>query len=297
MNPTTRTIQLTPDHARRLLDGMENNRPVSPGTVLRYAEMMKNGHWALTGESIIIGSDGILLDGQHRCYAVIKAGVTIPILLVTGVDPLVFSKLGRGKMRRLSDSLALAGYVNTHILAAAVKWLVRERDGFLTNPWMEPHDGMDVVTKHPGIVTSTKWAGGLHPVVSKLLSPSILAYAHYRAGLIDLTKRDTFFERFIDGLNLTEGHPVLVLRSRMVANATSNAKLTDVDKLALCIKSINHFMVGAPLRHLRWSRNSTRPEAFPTWLDMDAREKVGSTNANGHRMTVVAQQARKTKAG
>ncbi len=43
--------------------------------------------WPLTGESVKVGSHGLLLDGRKRCLAVVRSGMSMPVVLVEGIDP------------------------------------------------------------------------------------------------------------------------------------------------------------------------------------------------------------------
>ncbi len=278
---------LTPSMAKELLATQVRNRPLSHGTVERYVSMMRDGKWSLTGEPLIIASNGQLIDGQHRCEAVVKSGVAVQMLVVYGAEASVFSKLGRGKTRSLADSLALEGCVSTHTLAAACKWLMREEKGsFCGNFWIEPHEGLAALERNPDVIDSVRWSTS-NRTAQALLSPGMLSYAHYRAGRIDVAKRDVFFDRLESGEGLSNGNPIYALRERLVSNRASVAKLRDVDRLAFTIKAINCHMTGQSLRHLRWSRNAAYPEAFPTWVDAQHSELIARTTAGGTRVADV----------
>lgn len=52
-----------------------NNRSISQPWVSSLAAMMRHGQWQLTHEGILLGKNGMLLDGQHRLLAIIRAGI------------------------------------------------------------------------------------------------------------------------------------------------------------------------------------------------------------------------------
>lgn len=76
---------ITPEIASKILDNNKGNRKPNGAVVKRYAQMMLNGDWETTHQGIAIGSDGRLLDGQHRLMAVAVSGVTVKILVSRGV--------------------------------------------------------------------------------------------------------------------------------------------------------------------------------------------------------------------
>ena len=77
---------ITPQIASEYLAKNTNNyRVLSKSKVDSYAEDMKSGNWQENGEGIAFSEDGTLKDGQHRLQAIIRSGVTIPMLVVRGV--------------------------------------------------------------------------------------------------------------------------------------------------------------------------------------------------------------------
>ena len=114
-------IKLTPEYAAKLLQNNPTNRPISDATVSRYERIIRRGEWVINGEAIIVFSNGALGDGQHRCIAVQKTGVTVDTILITGIDPDTFPTINGGKTRGASDVLAMSGELNTVRLSAAAR--------------------------------------------------------------------------------------------------------------------------------------------------------------------------------
>ena len=76
---------ITPEIAAKILENNMGNRKPNGGVVKRYAQMMLGGDWETTHQGIAIGSDGRLLDGQHRLMAVAISGVSVNMLVSRGV--------------------------------------------------------------------------------------------------------------------------------------------------------------------------------------------------------------------
>lgn len=260
MSVVSEIIDLTPDLARRLIANQVHNRPVSKARVALYAEEMKSGRWGLNGQGIILSTAGKLIDGQHRCKAVIETGLTIKTMLVRGVADSAFDIIDQGKARSVSD--VLVGVANYTKVAAGLRILWREHCGVAlsTNTRMTPRDGRLLLAKHPRIVESASWVAG-HKTIEHMLCGGVSSYTHYRAGTIDHIARDSFFERLADGIGLSARSPILALRNALIA--TNGRKITEQHQLALVIKGWLAFRQGRHVNFLRYSPAAN--ESFPQW--------------------------------
>ena len=81
------------------------NRKVNAKAVNLYVNDILNGRWKI-GAPIIIDSNDVMIDGQTRCTAVIKANHPIISLVLRGVDPEIFNSLDIGKKRTAKDVLS-----------------------------------------------------------------------------------------------------------------------------------------------------------------------------------------------
>jgi hypothetical protein len=76
---------LTPEIAEFLIGRNTSNRQVNKPTLERYVRDIKAG-WKHNGDTIKISIDVILLDGQHRCLAVIETGISIEAAISYGLE-------------------------------------------------------------------------------------------------------------------------------------------------------------------------------------------------------------------
>jgi hypothetical protein len=129
--PQARIMQMSPARARAILETCNtHNRSCEDRRVAQYAEDMRRDGWLFTGEAIKISREGVLLDGQHRLYAVLEADVTVPLLLITGLDPRAQEVMDQGKPRSLGDAMHLRGEPDPYNLAAALRTIAHfYRDG------------------------------------------------------------------------------------------------------------------------------------------------------------------------
>jgi len=75
--PYNVVMDITPSQAFAWLEGNTHNRPLDQAHVERLARDMKAGRWRLT----------LLVDGQHRLWAVIEADVTVPMRVFFNEPP------------------------------------------------------------------------------------------------------------------------------------------------------------------------------------------------------------------
>lgn len=130
---------ITPDMAKSYLDTSLGNpryagaNKVNPVAVSQLASDLGAGRWVLTGESIIFDWNGHLIDGHTRLNAIIKAGVTMPNVVVRGIDPVAARVIDAGWSRTIKQSL-MNGFgfdttVSTPQIQKAIKIVCSLRKG------------------------------------------------------------------------------------------------------------------------------------------------------------------------
>ena len=105
---------VTPEQALEWLErANNNNRRLSDTYARRLARDMQAGRWVLTHEGIAFDPNGILIDGQHRLWAVALAAVPVLMHVWFGVTPESLMVINNGKPRNLADNLKLSGTVGS----------------------------------------------------------------------------------------------------------------------------------------------------------------------------------------
>lgn len=123
---------ITPEIATEILERHNpRNRSVSESTVQSYAVDMKNGRWTSTHQGIAFDTNGDLLDGQHRLWAVVFSGCTIefwvfrdmPVKTQQGnVYLYTMDSIDRGRVRTTGQQMQLChGIKNGNVVAAALR--------------------------------------------------------------------------------------------------------------------------------------------------------------------------------
>ena len=101
-------MHITPTMAENWLDNANvSNRKISDAHVARLARDMKEGRWGVTHEAIAFDPNGILLDGQHRLWAIIEADRTVTMNVWFNISPQARMVIDSGKSRSMVDVLRL----------------------------------------------------------------------------------------------------------------------------------------------------------------------------------------------
>lgn len=124
-------ILLTPSLAKELLShNYVGNRRTRPSIIAKYAIEIKEGRWnsevSNIQDPLMISKDGELLNGQHRCHAVIEADTPIYIYVEKDVDVNIFKYLDDGEKRAAADYISLP---NANGIACLAKIICAVEDG------------------------------------------------------------------------------------------------------------------------------------------------------------------------
>jgi hypothetical protein len=134
---TTVEILCTPAMAEEFLRRNTKNRNITASRVAHLVRQILDGNWMLTHQGIAFWDDGTLADGQHRLTAIAKAGVSVPILMTTGLPKPAIHAIDGGKSRSTTDIMHFVGLdVSTNVVAAArVLYMQRETARLKGTSW------------------------------------------------------------------------------------------------------------------------------------------------------------------
>lgn len=268
--PSVVVETITPEMAEEYLHHNTRNRKLKPGVVEKLAHAIRSGQWKFNGQPIVFGSDGVLLQGQHRLTAVVVTGIAIVSVVIREVDPAAQITMDNTPGRHFGEVLQFKGEKNTNVLAAAVRALHRFKygDAYQTSSNAMKNITFDdllwVLEQHPGIRQSILKTDMLRRRVKVPAGP--MAGLHYVLWELSPLDADAFYEKLGDGLELTATNPIYQLRRTFINDATSPKKLSVRHRLALTIKAWNLWIVGDELQNLRWRSGGAAREDFPTPL-------------------------------
>lgn len=114
------TVITGPAFAQACLSHNDKNRAISQHHVRKLSIAMLNGEFFHTGQCVIFGSSGILIDGQHRLLAVAQSGVNITQDFRFGISPEAVKYIDTGKKRSNADLMSMQGIKNAQFKAPIV---------------------------------------------------------------------------------------------------------------------------------------------------------------------------------
>jgi hypothetical protein len=98
---------VTPERAQLWLAYNRINRPPRPKVVDEYVRQIESGQWKRTHQGIAFTREGALLDGQHRLFAIIRTGRTLPFLVFVNEPAENYEFIDNGRARSNLDMLRL----------------------------------------------------------------------------------------------------------------------------------------------------------------------------------------------
>lgn len=263
-------VQLTPKMANNLLANNTHNRKVVQSKVNLWAEAMKRGEWRMNGEAIKIAADGTILDGQHRLYAVVQSGVTVPILIITGLPTRSQETMDTGKSRTLADVLTLRGEKNAVSLAAVVAGLVRyERWGVQAsfgsgNAWPVTNgQAIQWLEDHPDVRETINSIRGISKHAN--IPEKVAGILHYRFTHINKEDGEDFFDKLDTGAGMEQGHPILALRKQLKIVHDDPTQGYNPRRIGgLVLKAWNKYRDGEmDVKLLRFTVGGAHPDQLP----------------------------------
>ena len=256
---------VTPSYAKQLLESNTRNRSVNEIIVNRYAKDILEGNWKQdTGEFIKISKTNVILDGQHRLYAVIKANKAVYIHIVTDLDDSVFDVLDTGRPRSTIDVFKIQGIKQENTIPSMIvryKTLKKGRvktdsrvDNFTNAEILEFYKESAYFWQNVG-KKSTLW----YKQFAKIISPGTFGgfYAHFN----DLSPSDA--EAFMNQLatgNDIKHNSIKLLRTKLMTDKLSTKKMPVELKGAFIIKAWNSYRLNLNTKILKWD-SATEP--FP----------------------------------
>lgn len=295
---TFKNERITPSVAAKILDDTEKcpdfvNRNLRQGHVDSLAGDMKSGNWAPNGKTIVIGTNGAALDGQHRLWAIVESETTQIIPVARGVDPRAYITIDTGMKRKTADFLKNLNVSNAAAVGATLNWLYRYRNQSMTggtgtnNSLTEP-EKLRLFKKESDIEDHAYAADMVKSGGQGLLPPSVAILSHYIFTQDrSRAEADDFFTALGEGTGLKKTDPVWALRERLFQAKTdpTRRKLSPLEKFALTFKAWEMTVDGITLSRkgsLIWVKGR---EQFP-YLDSRAsrrRRKARKTPSESKR--------------
>lgn len=257
-----------PEEARALLDAVpEYQRRLRMDYVSRYAGDMKNGNWRAIPNVLMVDTQGHLINGQHRCRAILRSGNPVPVILAEVSDADAYDAIDLGAARtrtdvikawrgkgRLPDALATA---HNQVIAAGVfkalgfsrsKQQAVSHAEALRMALEEPR--LEMLTQIPNHTrASSAFLGGALACIQA--DPEAL---HFFTDVLSSSPR------------VGMSQPAMKLREWLIeAKSWQRGKSRSSEEFAYrAIVGWNAFVLGKPTKQLRYKSNYTIPTPLVT---------------------------------
>lgn len=255
---------ITPAKAMEMIKLNTRNRPKKLGKIAEYSAAMREGRWALNGETIKVAHNDVLIDGQNRLYGCVEAGVPFETYVIRGLDPDMFDTIDIGAKRTSGDSLHADGCTYATTVAAAIKWLpvIRgEQAGGHSGADLTPDQVRLVWAADNGEIEKSAGFVGNGAKIRGLLPPGLACALHYVFKAKSRGHADEFFRLLAAGTDLSAGHPILVLRERLLSGRVGKARLHQTEQAAITIRAWNSYRAQTKVKVLVGSRAGSNGKA------------------------------------
>lgn len=249
--PESTWVTVTPETAARWLQANTKNRRLRQADVNRYARDMATNNWLLTGESVKFATDGTLLDGQHRLAAIVKAGVTIALLVVRNVPTDAQGVMDTGRKRTASDALDIAEHKHTSTLAAVAKLALGVEAG-VAEPGRFEASHSEItswVDANPDVEVAVDIARAFARRAD--CPPAVVAYTFLVLSRVDQSAAVDFWTAASEKVGLTAGDPVIALTNRFAESRRNREALSKRIYLSLIYRAWNARRAGKTMRFIR----------------------------------------------
>lgn len=262
----SRVELITPSVASEWLKQNTKNRPLRQGAVADLARAIERGEWQVTHQGIGFDEEGVLVDGQHRLAAIVKANIPVRMMVTWGVPPDAFTVMDTGRKRNMGDVLALNNEANSTHLAAALRGLYL----YQQNPdalWsgqssMVSHDQLFMtLEKNPRLRDSVNHGMALSRSMKITITAGSLGHYLTVTTRPDVNQ-DDWLSGLITGANLSEGDPRLTLRNTMLnlaSGKTHRRREDSREHLLYYLKAWNAWLEGRKIKLLRRSPGEKLP--------------------------------------
>ncbi len=266
---TTKFFLLTPVMAQKFLDDNTHNRRLRQKSLLRYTADMKAGRWQATHQGISIAIDGEVIDGQHRLHAIVRSGVTVPMLVTQGLPLTTQAVVDNVIVRTVVDAISVSdrdGAASVTSMHAATG--IRMFFGLSTTgsaPYRSRIEEIAFIRAHWEAI---EFAVGLFPINTRLRGITVAAVtaafgrAFYHESHTALRRAAEVLQ---SGINKGQNEVGLIqlrelLRARVGQNRKSNNPNTPNELYGKVCRVLNAYLKNEPI-----SRNIV-PVSKEIWL-------------------------------
>jgi hypothetical protein len=265
---------ISPEMAKQLLEQNTKNRNISFNRVTRYANDILNARWVEdTGELIKIDINNVIVDGQHRLSAIVKARKGIYCHIATDLSPLVFEVIDSGKSRNCADILTISGIPNATKVAAFIQSYNLIRSPYYraskssTENQLTPKMVLAYYNNNKHFIDEViKRSSHLYNIFQRVWVNGEVTLFYGLLTSIDNAKGREFMRQVCQGTDVTN-ESIIVLRNRLISDKIHSSKSSlPSHRRALVIKTWNAFYTNKTIKSLKYNPEI---EEYPKIIGLD----------------------------
>lgn len=263
-------VEVTPEIAEEWFGTMGVNRRLSDSNLSAIATAMEEGNWHNDGTPIRFNEQGQMIDGQHRCMAIVMTGKTQKLLVIRNVPNEAMTTLDTGKSRSRADVLQIHDPELQDVMAIAgaatvvLRWHKGARGNTLRNMYISNDEFVRFFDENRDAIIEANRAGRRVSRHTRGVTAQAMSLCAFLFHLIDPEDAQFFWNRVIDGEGLEKGSPILALRRFFDRESRSNRENVRTDiAAAITIKAWNAYREGRSVDLLTFKVGGAKPERYP----------------------------------
>ena len=134
-NPISNDIEvfehtITPQIAQYILiHHNKDNRKITNSQVNKIAKSIRTEGWLKDGQPLTFNKEGNITEGQHRLHAIVSEDVTVPMIVVLGVELDCFTNIAPPKPRKPDDEIQRKDKSAKPAEISSLRQLLKRRQG------------------------------------------------------------------------------------------------------------------------------------------------------------------------
>jgi len=255
-------ITLRPAMASAILDLNQRNRRFSHLRAAAYAAIITDGRWKVTHQGLALDKNGVLIDGQHRCGAVVLANKPVRVMISFGWEPENFTLVDTGAKRSSADLVSIDGMQSSTLRASVARMIhqIRTRDTMLTP---DPNLIVSLCRELADDDMEDALKFGMSVAGHRLMTPTGGALAMWviLKNTKHMARLAAFKEGMLLGTDLAKTSPILRAREH-IRHLPKSSKGTGIKQAAGVIMAWNAYIKGRQLNSMAWPHVVELPEAL-----------------------------------
>ena len=285
---------ITPEMAAdMLLRNYPGNRRVRTIKVNNLAQAMRDGRFVCTPQNrLILTTDGVLIDGQHRLNAIIQSGCSAE-MHVDYVPPedakLIFDNIDQGTIRRPGDKIGDMNAVVSRVMNSLECGTapIRSVLGGFTHPNVRATNSavIDFYDEHDALVESVKSDVGR---MTGSIGGSPMVFTAF-IDLIRLVGDNSRIGDFVDdwsGLSSTSV-PIQVAKNKILKAKAQRAPMSKPAVLGMVLDSYRAFLAGSTSTRCL-GKSERRIDEYDALLNEWRASNFRGSAISGQQMTLSA---------